>query len=148
MLLHVCKRAQDISRGYTTQLYLGKSHVTRPGNFSYNFRRNEDDCKTLQVAEGLSHVRNTFSQLAMRPLEMINSSSCRHLEISREAQKTRSNWLIFTKLRCKLRWTCHTQQLVSQCCEKLRIALLFLQLTTQHYVSLKWAGYLSSPLSP
>ena len=36
--------------------------------------RNDDECKTLQVAQGVSHVRNTFSQLAMYPLEMINVS--------------------------------------------------------------------------
>ena len=58
----------------------------------------------------------------------------RQLEISCE-QKTGSDCLIFTKLRCRFRWTCHTQQLVSQRSEKLRIFLLFLQLATQHFVA-------------
>ena len=58
----------------------------------------------------------------------------RQLEISCE-QKTGFDCLIFTKLRCRLRWTCHTQQIVSQRCEKLRIFLLFLQLATQHFVA-------------
>ena len=58
----------------------------------------------------------------------------RQLEISWE-QKTGSDCLIFTKLRCRLRWTSHTQQLVSQRCEKLRIFLLFLQLAKQHFVA-------------
>ena len=40
---------------------------------------------------------------------------------------------------CKLRWTCYTQQLVSQRCEKQRIVLLFLQLATQHFVALQVA---------
>ena len=50
-------------------------------------------------------------------------------------RKTGSVCLIFTKLRCRLRWTCHTKQLVSQRCEKLRIFLIFLQLATQHFVA-------------
>ena len=55
--------------------------------------------KTLQVAEGVSHVRNIFSQLVTRQLEIVyNSFFDRHLEIFRE-QKARSAWLIFTKLR-------------------------------------------------
>ena len=58
----------------------------------------------------------------------------RQLEISCE-QKTGFDCLIFTKLRCRLRWKCHTQQIVSQRCEKLRIFLLFLQLATQHFVT-------------
>ena len=49
--------------------------------------------------------------------------------------KDGSDCLIFTKLRCRFRWTCHTQQLVSQRCEKLRVFLLFLQLATQHFVT-------------
>ena len=44
--------------------------------------------------------------------------------------------LVFTKLHCRLRWTCHTQQIVLQRCEKLRIFLLFLQLATQHFVAI------------
>ena len=56
------------------------------------------------------------------------------LEISCE-QKTGFDCLIFTKLRCRLRWTCHTQQIVSQRCEKLRTFLLFLQLATKHFVA-------------
>ena len=55
-------------------------------------------------------------------------------EISCE-QKMGSDCLIFTKLRCRLRWTGHTQQLVSQRCEKLRTFLLSLQLATQHFVA-------------
>ena len=55
------------------------------------------------------------------------------LEISCEP-KTGFDCLIFTKLRGRLRWTCQTQQLVLQRCEKLRIFLLFLQLATQHFV--------------
>ena len=58
----------------------------------------------------------------------------RQLEISCE-QKTGFDYLIFTKLRGKLRWTCQTQQLVSQRCEKLMIFLLFLQLATQHFAA-------------
>ena len=58
----------------------------------------------------------------------------RQLEIVCE-QKTGFDCLIFTKLRCRLRWTCHTQQIFSQRCEKLRIFLLFLQLATQHFVA-------------
>ena len=48
------------------------------------------------------------------------------LEISCE-QKTGFDCLIFTKWRGRLRWTCQTQQVVSQRCEKLRIFLLFSQ---------------------
>ena len=59
----------------------------------------------------------------------------RQLEISCE-RKTGFDCLIFTKLRYRLRWTCHTQQLVSQRREKLRIFLLFLQLATQHFVAI------------
>ena len=55
------------------------------------------------------------------------------LEISCE-QKTCFDCLIFTKLRCRLRWTCHTQQIDSHRCEKLRI-FLFLQLAMQHFVA-------------
>ena len=58
----------------------------------------------------------------------------RQLEISCE-QKTGFDCLIFTKLCGRLRWTCHTQQLVSQRGERLRIFLLFLQLATQHFVA-------------
>ena len=58
----------------------------------------------------------------------------RQLEISCE-QKTGFDCLIFTKLRGRLRWTCHKQQLVSQRSEKLRIFLLFSQLATQHFVA-------------
>ena len=47
----------------------------------------------------------------------------RQLEISCE-QKTGSDCLIFTKLPCRFRWTCHTQDI-----------LLFLQLATQHFVA-------------
>ena len=58
----------------------------------------------------------------------------RQFEISCE-RKTDFDCLIFTKLRYRLRRTCHTQQLVSQRCEKLRIFLLFLQLATHHFVA-------------
>ena len=54
-------------------------------------------------------------------------------------RRTRSDWLILIKLRCTLRLTCHTQQLVSQRCGKKRIVLLFLQLATQHFVALQVA---------
>ena len=50
-----------------------KGHVTR-GNFSCNLSRNDDDRKTLQVAERVSHVRNISSQLAMPPLEIVYNS--------------------------------------------------------------------------
>ena len=48
-------------------------HVTR-GNFSCNLSRNDDDWKTLQVAEGVSHVRNIFSRLVTLPLEIVYNS--------------------------------------------------------------------------
>ena len=86
----------------------------------------------LQVAELVSRVRNTFSQFAMLPRKMINSSSCRQLEISREAQKTRSDWLIFTKLRCRLRWSCHTQKL-----GKVEDSSTFHATRKQHFVALR-----------
>ena len=50
-----------------------KGHVTRD-NFSCNLSRNDDDWKTLQVAERVSHVRNISSQLAMPPLEIVYNS--------------------------------------------------------------------------
>ena len=60
--------------------------------------------KTLQVAEGMSHVRNVFAQLATcatRSLEIVYNyiSPGRQLKMSRE-QKTRTYLLIFTKLHC------------------------------------------------
>ena len=58
----------------------------------------------------------------------------RQPEISSE-QKKGSDCLFFTKLGCGLQWTCYTQQLVSQRCEKLRIFLLLLQLATLHFVA-------------
>ena len=58
----------------------------------------------------------------------------RQLGISCE-QKTGFDCLIFTNLRGRLQWTCQTQQLVSQRCEKLRIFLLFSQLATQHFAA-------------
>ena len=58
----------------------------------------------------------------------------RQLEISCE-QKTGFDCLIFAKLHCRLRWTCHTRQIVSQRCNKSRIFLLFLQSATQHFVA-------------
>ena len=50
--------------------------------------------------------------------------SGRHLKNSRE-QKTLSDWLILTQLRCRLRLICHMQQLVSQRWEKFRIVPYF-----------------------
>ena len=50
-----------------------KGHVTR-GNFSCNLSRNDDDWKTLQVVEGVSHVRNIFSQLATPRKEIVYDS--------------------------------------------------------------------------
>ena len=106
------------------------------------------------------YTRQFFLQLVSQPWRLKNIASCRggvtrsqyffatcnapsgnclqlflcQLEISCE-QKTGCDCLIFTKLRGKLQWTCQTQQLVSQRCEKLRIFLLFLQLATQHFVA-------------
>ena len=53
--------------------FISKGHVTR-SNSSCNLSRNDDDWKTLQVAEGVSHIRNIFSQLATRPLEIVYNS--------------------------------------------------------------------------
>ena len=61
-----CRKIHRISIG-------SKGHVTR-GNFSCNLSRNDDDWKTLQVAEGVSHVRNIFSQLPTPPLEIVYNS--------------------------------------------------------------------------
>ena len=86
---------------------------------------------------GVTRSRYFFAICKFQFLWYLNKRTyipCRHSEISREARKTRSDWVIFTKLRCGLRWTCYTQQLVSQGCVKLRIFLLFLQLATQHFV--------------
>ena len=59
-----------------------------------------------------------FSQLAGHQLEIIYISFFdRQLEISRE-EKTRYNWLIFTKLRFRLRWTCPSH--AATCLETLR----------------------------
>ena len=71
-----------------------KGHVTR-GNFSFNLSRNDDDWKTLQVAEGVSHVRNISSQLAMPPAGNCLQLFLRQLENSCE-QKTGFDCLIFT----------------------------------------------------
>ena len=105
-----------------------KGHVTR-GNFSCNLFRNNDDCKMLQLAEGVSRVRNIFLATCNAPVGNYLQLFLRQLEIFSE-QETGFDCLIFTKLRCRLRWTCHTQQLVSQRCGKLRMFLLFLQLAT------------------
>ena len=43
-------------------------------SFSCNLQRNDNDWKTLQVAEGVSHVRNILSHLATRPLEIVYNS--------------------------------------------------------------------------
>ena len=67
---------------------------------------------TLQVADGLSHVRNIFSQHATRRL-IDNSFSGRHLEI------LRSDWLP-----------------AGTCLATLYIVLLFLLLTVQHFIAL------------
>ena len=40
----------------------------------------------------------------------VSTGNCLQLEISCE-QKTGSDCLIFTKLRCRFRWTCHTQDI-------------------------------------
>ena len=91
-------------------------------------QQNDDDWKTLQVAEVVSHICNTFSQLARCLLETVyNSFSGCQREISL-LQKMSPDWLILTKLHCKVRLICHTQQLVSQHCKKLTIVLLSLQL--------------------
>ena len=110
-----------------------KGHVTR-GNFSCNLSRNNDDCKMLQLAEGVSRVRNIFFATCNARAGNYLQLFLRQLEISSE-QKTGLDCLIFTKLRCRFRWTCHTQQLVTQRCGKLRMFLLFLQLATQRYVA-------------
>ena len=44
-----------------------KGHVT-PNNFSCNLQRTDDEWKTFQVAEGVSHLCNFFSQLATRTI--------------------------------------------------------------------------------
>ena len=48
--------------------------------------------KTLQVADGMSHAGNIFSQLANVPAEIVYFSG-RQLKISRQ-QKTRYDWLM------------------------------------------------------
>ena len=69
---------------------------------------------------------------AMHLLKIVYLSFSNHeLEISHE-QKMHYDWLIFTKLHCKLPLTCHMQQLV----KKLRIVLISLQLAMQHFVTL------------
>ena len=59
--------------------YATKGHVTR-GNVSCNLSRNDDDWKTLQVAEGVSHVHNISSQLATLSLEIVCNFFLRQLE--------------------------------------------------------------------
>ena len=83
-------------------------HVTR-GNFFCNLSHNDDNWKTLQVAAGVSHVRNIFSQLAMPPLELFTTLSP-PAWISCEKKKGH-DCLIFTKLCCRFWWTCHTQDI-------------------------------------
>ena len=80
------------------------------------------------------HTFVIFFRNLQRPRWKLFQLFFRQLEISCK-QKTGPDCLIFTKLRCRLRWTCHTQQLFSQRCEKLRLFLLFLQLATQHFVA-------------
>ena len=50
-----------------------KGHVTR-GKFSCKLQRNDDDWKTLQVSEGVSHVRNIFFATCDAP-----AGNCRQL---------------------------------------------------------------------
>ena len=60
-----------------------------------SFQRNVDGWKALQVAKGVSHVRNISSQLATRPLEIVyNFFPGYQLEISCQ-EKTLSDWLFF-----------------------------------------------------
>ena len=112
-VLNLCVR--NSINGLTSKadinLHLSRGHVSR-GNFS------------LKLATQRCYRGGVF----LRP----------PLEISLK-QKTCSDWFILTKLRCRLRWTCHTQRLVSQVWKKLRIVLLYLQLARQHFVELQVA---------
>lgn len=74
--------------------------------------------KTLQVADGMSHDGNIFSQLVTCPLELFISPAA---SLKYPASRRLAMIGSCTKLRCRLRWTSHMQQLVSQLCEKLRI---------------------------
>ena len=119
-------------------LVICQAHTIRPCyTRQRNLQRNDDNWKTLQVAEGVSHVRKMFSKLATRPLEL----NCLQLFLHQPALNLpRAKdvlWLVyFNKITSQIAIDMPEQQLVSQRCEKLRIVPLFLQLATQHFVAL------------
>ena len=103
-----------------------EGHDTR-GNFSCDLSRNDDDWKTLQVAEGVSHVRNIFSQLATPPEEIVYDSFSASLKSL--ASKRRDLIAQFSQ-NCLAGFDGHVTH---------RIFLLFLHLATQHFVALQVA---------
>ena len=65
---------------------LNQGHVTQ-GNLSCNLQRSDDDSKTLQVAEGVSHVRNIDGITRGKFLDQSSG-----LEMVGDARDCRRDW--------------------------------------------------------
>ena len=74
------------------------------------------------------HTFAIFFRNLQRPRWKLFQLFLRQLEISCE-QKTGSDCLIFTKLPCRFRWTCHTQDISTFSCNSQRNILLPLQVS-------------------
>ena len=121
------------ARRSIAQIIQTLGHVTR-SNFSCNSSHNDDDRKTLQVAEGVSHLRNISSQLTTRPLEIVYNSFSASLKSPASERRT---LITSFSQNCfaSCDWHVTRSNLSRKVTKLLTIFLLFLQLATQHFVA-------------